>query len=692
MREHTHTRLRIAWAKYPFIKILLPFLLGIVLADYIFIQAKILVIIAFGLVISLIALHLGSRYSPRSSLGFGIGACLFWIVFSVLWTFLRDERNLPHHYNEFPSIKGKLSCELVTRTYYLEEKDRFWDCYSQVLSQVDSNNPRPIHGNLLIRIPKSYSYIPATRDIYQGKFSLLIPDGSAAPYEFDWKAMLHQRNIHRITYVDTSLFKVIRHAQPDWLETWRTKLDNAIRSIVTNHRDYPVASAMLIGLRKKMDPELYQAYSATGAVHVLSVSGMHVGILAGILELIFGFFKSKSKKSKILKPILILFIIWGYTFLTGASPPVLRAAFMFTSFISAKLIQRDAAPMNVLAGTAFILLIVNPLEIYNIGFQLSFGAMAGIYLLYESIRQVITTTNSIIQITWKIIAVSFSAQLMIYPLVGFHFHQFAFYFWLTGLISSPFSFIILVGGLVAIPVCLLDIPILHFLYYPLVYSVKWMNDIISWVYSLPMGQVSGWWPDAAESAILILISILFVQWLRDKSFRASRDLLMTLILFITVMIVHEFRDQRRVEIIASNNRNHLKIWLKHGMSLIQIARDSTLITSNYASKYNILPENIITIQTANDSYKSESFLISHKAITIDSTPITWIAKGSDTLLNYPNQSLLFLSKYWRNKNKIKIKPVSVFTLAGMEHTMIDTLFPYSRVSISKKDFVQILIQ
>ncbi|MEP7320719.1 MAG: ComEC/Rec2 family competence protein [Saprospiraceae bacterium] len=692
MREHTHTKLRIAWAKYPFFKILLPYLIGIVLADSIFIQEKILGVIAFCLLISLIALHLGSRHSQVSSFAFGIVAFLFWLVFSFLWTYLRDERNLPRHYNVHLSTKGKPSNEFITRTYYLEEKDRYWDCYSQVLTQMDSNNLQPVLGNLLIRIPKSYSYIPMSRDIYQGKFSLLVPDGAAAPYEFDWKVMLHRRNIHWITYADTSLLKVIRHAEPDWLETWRIKLDNAIRNIITNARDYPVASAMLIGLRKKMDPELYRAYSATGAVHVLSVSGMHVGILAGILELIFGFFKSKSRTSRIIKSILILCIIWVYTLLTGASPPIVRSAFMFTSFISARLIQRDAAPMNILAGTAFILLIINPLDVFNIGFQLSFGAMAGIYLLYEPIRQLVSTSNSAIQIIWKIIAVSLSAQLMIYPVVGYHFHQFAFYFWLTGIISSPFSFIILVGGMVAIPVFLLHIPILHFLYYPLIYSVRWMNDIIAWVYTLPMGQVSGWWPDVLDSGILIIISILFVQWLMDKSNTTFRYLLMTLILFVTVMIIHEYRDQRKIEIIATNNRNHLKLWVKHQMTLIQVAGDSTLIESNYAAKYNIQSTHIIRIDGANDTYKSGPLKISPKSIIIDSTPITWIAKSSDTLQNKPNQALLFLPKYWRNKANKKIRPVTVYTTSGVEHNSIDTIFPYSKVNFSKKDFVQISIQ
>jgi competence protein ComEC len=163
---------------------------------------------------------------------------------------------------------------------------------------------------------------------------------------------------------------------------------------------------MLIGLRKKMDPELYRAYSATGAVHVLSVSGMHVGILAGILELIFGFFKSRSKTAQVVRPVLMLVIIWIYTFLTGATPSILRSALMFTSFILARQIQRDAAPMNILAGTAFILLIINPFDMYAIGFQLSFGAMAGIFLFYEPIRQWINITIPFLQVIWKIVAVS----------------------------------------------------------------------------------------------------------------------------------------------------------------------------------------------------------------------------------------------------------------------------------------------
>ena len=493
-----NTHYKIVWAKYPFIRILFPFLIGIVASDYIYSYPLLFGQLALILFIALLLLHFRSKRFDQVPYWFGLVSFCFWTSFSIFWTSLRDERNLPQHFSPFQHN------ELITKTYYVEEKDRFWDCYSEVIAQIDSTGPHPTNGNILLRINKSFSYIPATRDVYQGIFTLIEADGPGAPYEFDWNLLLHRRNIHYLTYIDTSSFKIIHFAKSNWLERSRDALDRAIKTMIPSTRDYPVASAMLIGLRKKMDPELYRAYSATGAVHVLSVSGMHVGILASILELIFGLIKSQRKSLRIIKPLLVISLIWGYTFLTGATPSILRSALMFTCFILARNIQRDAAVMNILAGAAFILLMVNPLDIYNIGFQLSFGAMAGIFILYEPIRQLVTITNKYVQLIWKIMAVSFAAQLLIYPIVGYHFHQFAFYFWLTSLISSPFSFVILIGGMIALPIYFIHIPWLKIFYYPLIYSVKWMNDIISWIYTLPLGKVRGWWPNLLECVLLIV--------------------------------------------------------------------------------------------------------------------------------------------------------------------------------------------
>lgn len=687
MSTKSDTDFKIAWAKYPFVRILIPFLLGIFLADDLPFRPIATIAINGIFLVSLIIIHFVSKVKEQGPFLFGIASFFFWMSFAFLWTALNDERNLPHHFTPVQHA------QLMTRTYYLEEKDRFWDCYSHVIAQIDSNGKRSVQGNILIRIPKTYSYRPGTRDVYQGIYTLRLPDGPSAPYEFDWNTLLHRRNIHLVSYADTSLFRIIQKSAPSRIERSRNALDTAIQSMISSERDYPVASAMLIGLRKKMDPELYRAYSATGAVHVLSVSGMHVGMLAALLNLFFGLFKSRSVPLRMIKATFIVAMIWAYTFLTGATPSILRSALMFTCFILARNIERDAAAMNILAGAALILLFINPRDIYNIGFQLSFGAMAGIFLLYEPIRQSITITNKAIQYIWQITAVSFAAQLMIYPIVGFHFHQFAFYFWLTGWVSAFFSYGILIGGAIALPVFFLHIPWLKIFYYPLIFSVKWMNDIVARVYTFPLGRVRGWWPSTIECALLVFISILTGIYLTNRSYTTLKPVLLTLIVFISIMTIDELRDQYRTELIATNSRGSTKIWVKNNMSLIQLAGDTSLAYSNYAEKYNITALHIFRLDTSDKVLAGDHLSATLRTVSFDGIHYRWVKQKSDTIPSNFNDNLICFSKFWYQPYKNKsIQPSTVYVTANTDPRDLKKILPQSNFIQYKSNFIQLALR
>jgi hypothetical protein len=248
------------------------------------------------------------------------------------------------------------------------------------------------------------------------------------------------------------------------------------------------------------------------------------------------------------------------------------------------------------------------------------------------------------------------------------------------------------GGMIALPIFFLNSPFLHFFYFPLKYSIKWMNDIISWVYTLPLGRVQGWWPSSIECVLLILLSVVLIHWLTHKTYRDAIPTWLTLNVFMLYLLVSEIKEQNKVELIASNNRNHPKIWIKNQMSIIQVYGDSSLIHSDYAEKYNILPKNIIRIFPGNLIYTNARFTISQNNIIIDSSRYTWITKRSDTLPSYPDQYLIFLSKTWRNRKNEQIHPAYVHTLPSMDKTMIYSLFPQSKINISQKDYIQLSIQ
>lgn len=634
----------IPWARYPFIRIVIPFALGILCSGR---TAESLVV---GLAVLIPALVLMIRTHRRATNQvmpapwFGLTTLVVWWALGFSWAALRDERTLPDHFFD----PDKPFQELVTEILHVEEKENFWNCYGRTFTEVMIPLNRTVHGKLLIRIPRPGSYNPSPGDVIQAIFRIRDPFKPSFPYEFDWSLFLHQRNVHYFTYLDTTHFRIVHLSGPSPLETFRTRLDRYIREAVPSDRDYPVASAMLLGSYKKMDQELFHAYSATGAVHILAVSGLHVGIMAHIFQFLFGFVRIGKKKPVQVQALLLIGVIWAYALLTGAAPSILRAALMFSFLTVSRLLLRDSSPLNILAAAAFVLLCINPFDIYNIGFQLSFLAMAGIFLLYEPVRTLITIENKVLQAIWKVISVSCAAQLAIYPVIGYHFHQFAFYFWLTGLISTPFSYLILGSGLFTLATWPLVGHLVPWISIPFRYGVLWMNEIVSWTYTLPLGKMQGWWPSLTDTLCLVILSggIGYVHFQKTRfSFNA---MVLFCILFLSVLILEEKSDQSLTEVVAGRIKNRPWVWIKHRQNAILYTfRDTLKLPRSYLEKYNLREENILHFHPGKQTFVSESLNLKGNQIVHGRNRLEFILeeKNSKQAMTDNFRSLLLLKDY-----------------------------------------------
>ena len=637
----------IPWARFPFVKIVLPFSSGILAGDapLSIIQGSIVLIL---IIVCLFYSHRLASAQFRYVYWFGLAATFFWFLFGLLWAAVHDERKLPNHFY----TTGPNPMELVVTITHTEEKEKYWDCYTRVQYHVAPHGSKPARGNLLLRIPKNRKFQPSKRDIIQGVYRIREPNQAAVPSDFDWRNMLHRRNIHYYAYLDTTKYQLILKSPPALLDKVRDHLDKIIHVLVPSVRDYPVASAMLLGMRKKMDPELYQAYSGTGAVHILAVSGLHVGIIAHIFQVLFGFISYKGRKLKFLQVVMILLVIWIYTFLTGAAPSILRSAVMFSLLHCSRLLQRDAPPLNVLAAAAFILLFIKPYDIYNLGFQLSFLAMAGIFILYEPIRSSIPTGSRVVQAVWKVLAVSMAAQLMIYPVIAYHFHQFAFYFWLTGLLSTPFSYMILISGLITLALFPLLYPLVPWLGVPLQYSIKWMNDSVAWIYSLPLGRIQGWWPTTWDVILLMTISLLLGYIHYQKTRFSFLVFLLTCIVFFGSMIVEEKLDQNRIEIVAGGTGENKFVWVKDKQNTIlyTLNEDTLKLPLNYLQRYNQPLDQVIHFDPDLSTYSSGHLSLEGNTIRFKDNFYQLIKEEQDTLIRSGEPCrIILLNKEWKIK-------------------------------------------
>ncbi len=196
-------------------------------------------------------------------------------------------------------------------------------------------------------------------------------------------------------------------------------------------------AAMTLGDRSRLSSDMVQEYRDSGVAHLLAISGLHVGIVLIFLNLVFSIFKVFGRVGWTIYSILIILMLWGYALFVGAAPSILRAVIMFSLYQVALIFRRDGTSINVLLASAMVILMCNPLMLYDVGFQLSYAAMFGISLFYKPLTSLFTLPSKLLQLFWGVVLLSLSAQIVVLPLVVFYFGDLT----ISGLLLSVVIFL-----------------------------------------------------------------------------------------------------------------------------------------------------------------------------------------------------------------------------------------------------------
>ena len=270
--------------------------------------------------------------------------------------------------------------------------------------------------------------------------------GPMNPNVFDYRKYLKNRRVRWQLFIDPGEWKTtgFRDANPVkyWSAWCRDQFLDMLKSFRIEGNDLALASALLLGDKDLLEKDVRQEFSHAGAMHVLCVSGLHVGIMYVIAGRLL-FFLQRNRKSRLVRQVLILTWIWAYAFITGLSPSVVRAGLMFSLLAAGRMMKRKTENFNILAGAAFIQLYMDPYEITQVGFQLSYLAVLGIFAFYQRLNGLIRKQVWPVSLIWPVLAVSMAAQASTFPLAGFYFNIFPVYFLITNLAVVPLSGIII---------------------------------------------------------------------------------------------------------------------------------------------------------------------------------------------------------------------------------------------------------
>ena len=267
------------------------------------------------------------------------------------------------------------------------------------------------------------------------------------PYEFNNRTYLATQGIHYQLFARAGL-SVSRKDEKLFCKSVAFKsrryLLQVVKRFVPDASSAGVVSTMVLGQRSELDRALRQSYASAGVMHVLAVSGLHVGMVFGLLYFLFRYLQRKLWHRYVWL-VLVLLILWAYAWLTGLAPSALRATIMFSIIAIGTAVRRKGNIYNSIAFSAFVLLLWNPLFLKQLGFQLSYLAVTGIVYLQPRIKQLYQPESKWKIKLWELISVTLAAQLATFPLGLYYFHQFPTYFFIGNLLAVPLAFIILSG-------------------------------------------------------------------------------------------------------------------------------------------------------------------------------------------------------------------------------------------------------
>jgi len=561
--------------KIPFLRLLLPLLAGILIQESI--QADEITVLLLLTVFSLILLVILILNIPGKWRWNGVFGIL---VYGVLCLCGMELTEIPYPCTRPENFR--LGCIMLIP----EEKEK---TFKIVLGKIKEKKPEgwcSVDGKVLVYVKKdsSISFLePGDLMIFHS--SLQVIEGPANPMEFDFSKYCQSFGIFWKTYLERGQWKKLNE-KPDLFsfsagEWIRMQMIRLIRK--KNLRYESLINSLLLGYREGISDTQQKYFAASGAMHILAVSGMHVAIIYGALVFIGGiFFRKKSGYIQLLP----LTVVWLYATITGMTPSVSRAAIMISLYVVSRFINRETGTVNIILVSGFFMILADPSVIHQVSFLLSYAAVTGIAVIFQGLYRRMKTgywlPDQIISIT----CLSISAQLFTFPLSIFYFHQFPNYFLITNLFAVPLSGIILIAGLIFF-VFSFSAPISTF-FAVILDKLTWVLDSLTGIMGgLPFSSTANISIDV-YGVIMIYLTILFLV----LYFRTRRALNMHLALICTVLICggtcwHKIRQSENKEIIVLSVPENTVINLVSGSVNLVVSADTSLNARSQISAHSV---------------------------------------------------------------------------------------------------------
>ena len=508
-------------------------------------------------------------------------------------TYLRSEKNYPLHFSKFVNPSNSY---LARITEPVVEKTSSVKLIVEISGVSDSLGFHKTQGHLLCYLQKDSTSLSLKYGdifVFEGRLQSIKEPGN--PGEFNYKRFLYFHQIFQQVYLRNSDWKVTAAKSGWWIFeksfVLRDKLVTVLKKYLGTKREYAVASALTVGYDDDIDQELIQAYASSGALHVLSVSGMHVGLIYVVIVWLLVFL-DKIRHGKHLKFFLLLLFLWFYTVLTGMTPSVMRSAVMLSFVIIGQWSNRPNMIFNTLAVSAFLLLCYNPFYITEVGFQLSYLAVFGIVFLHPFIAKWLEPGTKLGAKIWTITSVSLAAQAMTFPLGLLYFHQFPLLFIVSNLVVIPLSTVVIFGGILLLIGSFFEgfifMKQVLFLLSKLVYFFIYLiNAVVLFIDQLNFSVINGISITIFETWIIYVAMFLIIAFLVQRRAVHLHLALCCLIVVTATQFYEAFTISNQKQFIVYQVKNHTAVNFIDGKNNHFIT-DTALINNRSAMLFHVV--------------------------------------------------------------------------------------------------------
>ncbi|WP_395074872.1 ComEC/Rec2 family competence protein [Flavobacterium sp.] len=616
--------------QFPIVRIIFWFVLGIIFAFYSGVS------LYFGSVFLICSIFIfgfcfyKSHQSFHQNLYFGISLYLLFFSIGIFASLINDDRLKSNHYANSESNFGiNHPIEVV-----IHEKLKNSVSNYRYIAKVVEINHKISSGKILLNFKKTSNFkefsVGAKLKIVDQLVKNFKPNN---PNQFDYGRYLETKGVYGQVFTDASKVKIYPIVDTSiWVyaSNFRNKIIDNLSKNGFKKEELAVVVALILGQQQDISKEILRDYQYAGAVHILSVSGLHVGFILLFITFLLKPLP-KNEWGNLIRLIIVFIALWAFALIAGLAPSVVRSATMFSFLAVGMFLNRETNMFHTLLVSLFLILLFEPLFLFDIGFQLSYIALFFILWLQPMLKSVWSPKNIVIVYFWDILTVSIAAQIGAMPLSIYYFHQFPGLFFITNLVLIPCLSVVMALGVLMMVLAYFDV-VWMILLKSVEISISVMNGFIKRIASIETLIIK----DIPLSFSLLVVSyfIIFslIVWFKKPAFNKLIILMIGFLCFQIIFFANRWSEEQKKELIVFNVKNNSIIAERNG-SNITLFTSKKLLNDSFENKMiqSYVTANFCKIKTI-DKLKNTLQFDHNKILIIDKSNIYKTSTKPDIII------------------------------------------------------------